>query len=330
MQPPKVSVLIPTYEYARYLSQAIESVLDQSYTDFELIISDDASSDGSADIIRRYAQQDRRIRFELQSSNLGMVANWNWCLREARGQYIKYLFGDDYLCNSNAIKRLVEMMEQKADVRLAASARRLVDMECAPVGLWNHIGAEGVYDGADVIAQTLHRYGNLIGEPSAVMFRRADANRGFDASFRQIVDWEFWLHLLQDGSFAYTDEPLCAFRRHPQQKTEINRLCDGAMAENARLLETYACYLVLTPEDRQRAFNRLYQLSKKLHPDRPDIEWLKILRGSLGKTYYSYWIRRKAAQPFINVRRFWKKHVTHTFQAENSVRERTISPHRDS
>jgi glycosyltransferase involved in cell wall biosynthesis len=330
MQPPTVSVLIPTYQYAHYLPQAIESVLDQSFTDFELIISDDDSSDASADVIRRYAQQDRRIRFVLQSPNLGMVTNWNWCLRQARGLYIKYVLGDDYLCDRNAIKRLIEMMEQEADIRLAASARRIVDMESAPVGLWNHIGPEGVYDGTDVITQTLHRYGNLIGEPSAVMFRRADAGRGFDPSFKQIVDWEFWLYLLQGGSFAYTDEPLCAFRQHPQQQTEINRLSEGTMAENPRLLRIYSRYLVSTSADRRRAFDRLYRLRKVPHADLQDIEWLRILRDSLGKTYYLYWLRRKAMQPFVNARRFWRKHVVHTFKPEASGFHRAISPRRES
>ena len=328
MQPPTVSVLIPTYQYAHYLPQAIESVLDQSFTDFELIISDDDSSDASADVIRRYAQQDRRIRFVLQSPNLGMVANWNWCLRQARGRYIKYVFGDDYLCDRNAIKRLIEMMEQKPDIRLAASARRIVDMESAPVGLWNHIGREGVYDGTDVIAQTLHRYGNLIGEPSAVMFRRADASRGFDPSFKQVVDWEFWLNLLQGGSFAYTDEPLCAFRQHSRQQSEINRLSQGATAENARLLRSYIRYLVLTPADRQHVFNRLYQLRKKPRSYRENIEWLKVLQDSLGTTYYWYWLRRKALQPFVNVHRFWRKHVMQIPIPE--AVHRTISPHQKS
>lgn len=328
MQSPTVSVLIPTFQYARYLPQAIESVLDQSFTDFELIISDDDSSDDSADLIQRYAQQDRRIRFAVQSPNLGMVANWNWCLRQARGRYIKYVFGDDYLCNRNAIKRLVGMMELNADIRLAASARRVVDTESAPIDLWNHIGAEGIYLGTDVITQTLHRYGNLIGEPSAVMFRRTDASRGFDSSFKQIVDWEFWLYLLQRGRFAYTDEPLCAFRQHPQQQTEINRLSQGTMAENPRLLRIYMPYLVLTAADRQRVFDRLYQLRNVAHADLQDIEWLRILRDSLGKMYYLYWLRRKAIQPFMNARRFWRKHVMRAPMPAPG--HRTISPHQQS
>jgi len=71
--PPKVSVLVPTYNYARFLPEAIESILAQEFTDYELIVSDDASTDDSADIIRPYAARDSRIRAEFHPANLGMV-----------------------------------------------------------------------------------------------------------------------------------------------------------------------------------------------------------------------------------------------------------------
>src|SRR3974377_931912 len=102
MTSPKVSVLVPTYNYARYLPEAIESVLEQDFQDFEVLISDDCSTDGSAEVIARYAAKDSRIRFKIHPANLGMVENWNWCLSEARGDYIKFLFGDDRLAGREA------------------------------------------------------------------------------------------------------------------------------------------------------------------------------------------------------------------------------------
>src|ERR1017187_7004523 len=95
MTPPKVSVLIPNYNHARYLPAAIESVLQQDFRDFELLISDDCSNDGSAGIIASYAAKDSRIRFQIHPANLGMVRNWNWCLAQARGEYMKFLLADD-------------------------------------------------------------------------------------------------------------------------------------------------------------------------------------------------------------------------------------------
>ena len=100
---PKVSVLIPTFRYARFLPAAVDSVLAQEFRDFELLISDDASGDGSAEIIRSYAARDPRIRFHIHPGNIGMVSNWNWCLGEARGDHVKFLFGDDCLVSRLAL-----------------------------------------------------------------------------------------------------------------------------------------------------------------------------------------------------------------------------------
>src|ERR1035441_7330528 len=103
---PRISVLIPTYNYARYLPEAIESVLEQDLRDLEVLISDDGSTDGSAEVIACYAAKDSRIRFQIHPANLGMVQNWNWCLSAARGEYIKFLFGDDKLASRQALRKL--------------------------------------------------------------------------------------------------------------------------------------------------------------------------------------------------------------------------------
>jgi glycosyltransferase involved in cell wall biosynthesis len=90
-KPPKVSVLIPTYNYARYLSQTIESVLAQNFDDMEILIVDDCSRDNTMEILEKYRRLDDRIRVFLNTSNLGMVNNWNRAL-SGRGSY-QYLFG---------------------------------------------------------------------------------------------------------------------------------------------------------------------------------------------------------------------------------------------
>ena len=83
MNRPKISVLIPTYNYARFLPEAIESVLTQECRDFELLIVDDCSADNTAAIVLPFCARDERVRFSVNSANLGMVNNWNHCLQEA-------------------------------------------------------------------------------------------------------------------------------------------------------------------------------------------------------------------------------------------------------
>lgn len=89
MTGPMVSVCIPVFNGARFISAAIESVLSQSYADYELLIIDNSSTDGTVGIARSAAGRDRRIRLLVNESNLGMVENWNRCLAEARGEFIR-------------------------------------------------------------------------------------------------------------------------------------------------------------------------------------------------------------------------------------------------
>jgi glycosyltransferase involved in cell wall biosynthesis len=218
---PRISVLIPTFNYGRYLPEAIESVLAQDCRDCEILISDDASTDDSAAVLQRYAACDPRVRVVLQPANLGMVANWNWCLRQARGLYVKFLFGDDVLAAPDALSTLVALLDANPGARLATAARLLLDENSRVTGEWAHLRL-GVQAGPAVIARCLRTRRNLIGEPSAVLFRRSDAARGFDPAFRQLVDLELWCHLLLDGDVVATPAPLAGFRRHGRQQTAVN------------------------------------------------------------------------------------------------------------
>ncbi len=219
---PKVSICMPTYNFAQYLPEAIESVLKQSYGDYEFLIIDDCSHDDSAEVIRKYAQNDRRIIFSINDHNRGMVDNWNLCLESARGEYIKFLFGDDALFSDNALERMVSVLDAHKEVSLVASARYVIDDQSNIIEIWREYRAKVGYPGAKIIRDCLIEQKNKIGEPSAVMFRKKHAGRGFDARYRQAVDLEMWLHILEQGNFAYIDEPLCSFRRHAKQQTNVN------------------------------------------------------------------------------------------------------------
>jgi hypothetical protein len=269
---PKVSVLIPTFNYARFLPEAIESVLAQDFADCEILISDDASVDGSAHVIRHYAARDARIRFQLQERNLGMVSHWNWCLGQARGEYVKFLFGDDRLDSPAALGRQAALLDAEPGAVMAASARLIIDQDSTPREIWDELGPAGRKGGADLIARCIWRDRNLIGEPSAVMFRRAAGQRGFDPVWRQLVDQEMWFHLLAQGDLVYDPEPLCAFRLHAAQQTAVN--C-GSHVSSAETLLLLARYL-----DRVAATRRL----------RPDS--LAVRRLLFRSIYYS----RKNAQ----------------------------------
>ena len=312
---PKISVLVPTYNYARFLPEAIESVLAQDFTDYELIVSDDASTDGSADIIRRYAARDPRIRAEFHPANLGMVPNWNWCLQQARGEYVKYLFGDDLLCSPQALGRLAALLDADPRIVLAASARRIVDEHSRPVDVWNDFREAGRRTGAAVIGRCLEENYNLVGEPSAVMFRRVAASRGFDPQWHQLVDLEMWLHLLLQGDFAYDPEPLCGFRRHEQQQTVVNRRArigpDDHLQLAVRHLDRFLTGANRRPGtygERRALFRCLHYHRKHSTPTPENDAARALLLGRLSRPWYFIcWVQHRLAKPFSNLGRFGRR-----------------------
>ena len=239
MSAPAVSVLIPSYNYARYLPETIESVLAQTLGDFELVIFDDRSSDSSIEVLERYARRDERIRFRSNERNLGMVENWNACLSAARGKYVKFLHADDKLTRPTALERLVALLEKHPSASLAASGREIIDENSRRVRVKGFAGRRLTVPGAEAIARTVGTGSNLIGEPSCVLFRRADAERGFDARYRQLVDLEMWFHLLRSGDLAFTPACLCAFRRHDRQQSSVNRTSGAHGDEFSELVAAY-------------------------------------------------------------------------------------------
>lgn len=298
MTTPRVSVLIPTYRYARYLAEAVDSILAQDFGDFELIISDDCSGDGSREIMETYAASDPRIRIHIHAANIGMVQNWNWCLSQARGDFVKYVFGDDRLARPDALISMVTLLVMNPDAALVASARELMDEHSKPVGRMDTFGARGLHSAAGTMLRCLAE-GNIIGEPTSVMFRRASAARGFSLAYEQLVDLEMWLHLLEHGAIVYTAEPLCAFRKHPLQQTEANRKKLTDKNEYLRLVLDYGRSPLLGARDvRKIEFHRLYESRKFLHDKAVAAVRPQLMRRFGRSAYCARWLLRKLANPF--------------------------------
>jgi len=235
---PKVSVCIPTYNYADYLPAAVDSVLNQDFRDFELIIIDDRSSDNTVDVVQKYLT-DERVSFEVNERNLGLAGNWNRCLSRARGEYIKFVFADDLLASTEALGRMVSILDSDPSVSLLACARNIIDADSRLVRVMREFKKGFTDSGTEIIHLCLIRQANLIGEPTVVLFRRADSVRGFDASYDQLIDLEMWFHLLEKGRFSFIDEPLASFRVHSRQKTAENARNLIHFDEFFRILEDY-------------------------------------------------------------------------------------------
>ncbi|MFK4874781.1 glycosyltransferase [Novosphingobium sp. ZW T3_23] len=212
MPKPAISVAMSVNNGERFLPLAIESVLAQSFTDFELLIVDDGSSDGSAEIIRRYAASDARIR-PIIRENRGLIASLNELLVEAQAPLVARMDADD-ICRPERFARQVEFLMQKPDYGV--------------VGTWSEdIGEHGealVRSGADhplthedMIA-AIENGEQLICHP-AVMFRREVvlAVGGYHAAFRHCEDLDLWLRLSSVTRMGNIPERLLRYRRYPDQ-----------------------------------------------------------------------------------------------------------------
>jgi len=231
---PRVSILIPCYQQARFLPEALDSVLHQDFQDLEVIASDDASSDNTFSILQDYAARDIRIRIFRQSTNLGMVENWNFCLRQAQGEAVKLMGGDDRLDRSDCLSRQWHRL-QAPRVALAASARNVIDESSSNIEALINLPF-GVFSQDEIIPKMLEHQDNLIGEPVCCLFRRTHATRGFHPDYLQNTDIEMWFHILRFGGLAYDAEPLVAFRRHPDQNTNIHNKSGLSLEEHRFLM----------------------------------------------------------------------------------------------
>lgn len=210
---PQISVCIPAFDHEPYIDAAIRSVLDQTFEDFELIIVDDCSRDGTRDRIRAY--DDPRIRFIENDRNLGLAGNWNKALGEARGRWIKILPGDDllYPCCLERQKAAFED-SPSVEIALVSCDREVIDERDRKILRRAFPGGGRVISGQEAVRLCIRAGTNLIGEPAAVLMRADLVVRtgAFNPENIYLIDLDYWSRLLRNGALAAIGEPLCAFR----------------------------------------------------------------------------------------------------------------------
>ena len=209
---PSVSVCIPVYRGEQFLAETIRSVLDQTYRDFELVILDNASPDGSGRIARSFG--DRRIRIETNATALPQPENWREAVRLCRGPLIKLVCADDLL-HPRCLEYQVGPMEADPGLAVVAGRRHMIDERSRVLvprrGL---TGLTGVRSSVEVARHVVRNGANPIGEPGGVLFRREHyfAVGGWRPERRFVMDLDLWIRLLQYGEFLGLPETLAAFR----------------------------------------------------------------------------------------------------------------------
>jgi glycosyltransferase involved in cell wall biosynthesis len=235
---PSVSICIPTFNHGQFIEQSLGSAMAQTFCDTEIIVLDNASQDNTEKIVAAAALRDSRIRYVRHPRNIGLIGNLNACIEMARGTYVKLLCADDSL-QPDCVSRLVEPFERDSGVKLAGCARAVTDENLRTLRVARARSDFEVVAG-DTMIEECFFFGNRIGEPTAVMFRRSDSLEGFSDSYRQLPDLEMWFRLLRGGNFAAIPDALCKVRSHPQQATWSNDQSGRIIEDRRRLFREYA------------------------------------------------------------------------------------------
>jgi glycosyltransferase involved in cell wall biosynthesis len=210
---PAVSVLIKSYNHAPYIAQTIESVLSQSFQDFEILVTDDASTDGTPDVVRRLT--DPRIAFEVHPVNMGVSLAMRSVLARARGDYVAILNSDDFALPGRLERQVAHLDEHPRDAGVFTAARE-VDEEGRPLRAPSSFDAPLAWPDHGR-ARWLRRFffeGNCLCAPSA-MFRR-DVLRQIgphDPRLTNLQDLDLWVRLTSRHEIGFIPEPLTAFRK---------------------------------------------------------------------------------------------------------------------
>lgn len=234
---PKLSVCIPTYNSAGYLSQAIESVLRQDYRDFEIVIADDASTDRTPELCRSII--DSRIRYIRYEQNAGQAGNFNRCFKEAKGELLTLLSADDFFLPGLLAER-VARLDRHPEVGFAVGALQVIDQEGAVLSSASQWPEDRFFERGEFLETLL--FGAAVNTLSLV-FRRECLDRVglFNTSLTWGHDWEWILRLAAEYPSFYVSEPLAAYRVHDASGTaeQLNAAKNGYQ-ERRILQETFA------------------------------------------------------------------------------------------
>jgi len=209
----KVSVLMPVYNGEKYIARAIDSVLSQSFRDFELLVIDDGSSDKSAEIVSSYS--DKRVRYVANPTNLGLAGARNRAIEVSNGDYLAWLDCDDISLPDRLLKQ-VALLDAHPNLGLCGTWVRTLGLESEQV--WHYPSDPGFVRGRMLFDDPV--------ATSSAMVRRSclDADElRFDTRFPPAEDYDLWERISRTNGVCNIPEVLTLYRIHPDQISTIKR-----------------------------------------------------------------------------------------------------------
>ena len=217
MNVPAVSVILPAHNCDKYIAKAIESVLHQTFTDFEFIIINDGSTDRTGEIIRSFS--DSRILYQFNNTKMGLVFNLNKGIDLARGKYIARMDGDDIAARVRFEKQL-NYLDKNKNVDLLATVVSLIDENDAPLGTWKS-------DERNSSEKDIRKYlpkDNCIAHPTVMGKIEAFKKYRYNPKQSQSEDYDLWLRMISGGMVIHKlAEPLLQHRILSTSFTRSNK-----------------------------------------------------------------------------------------------------------
>ena len=208
MNPPLVSVMMPVYNVGRYVGKAVESILNQTFEDFEFLIVNDGSTDGSLEILREYAARDRRIRLSSRG-NIGLAGSRDELLKAAQGELAACMDADD-ISSPDRLEKQVAYLREHPECSLVGSRVTIIDPDGEPLQV---MGEHLEHEAID--RSLMNAEGQSIYNPS-VMYRRHLALQvgGYRQEYDYMEDLDLFLRMAEVGRLANLPQPLLQYREH--------------------------------------------------------------------------------------------------------------------
>lgn len=294
---PLVSVIIPNYNHKKFLKQRIESVLSQKFTNFEVILLDDCSTDNSQKFLLSYKDNPRISYILLSSKNSGSpFFQWEKGIRLAKGKYIWIAESDDY-ASPDFLSTTIAQMELHPDAQLCITGSHVIDGNNNPVQTdefdhWEEDGKGYLFKSDNyLISHILEK--NTVYNASMVLFRKAGCISNISPRYREMHycgDWLFWVEQIRKGNIIEVHQKLNYFRKHGNNTT-LRGIHEGnALGEVAVIKNLFYTQIIQDPkvilQDKYRFYRAVKKFPIPLHKRR---KVLKSLAKEGDITYWQYW-----------------------------------------
>jgi len=228
---PKISIITPSYNQAQFLEQTIKSVVDQGYPHLEYFIFDGGSTDGSVDIIKKYAKQYPKIIHWVSKKDKGQVDALNQGLKKATGDIVAYINSDDYYL-PHTFLTVVDYFQRHPQKQWLAGGCQISDKRLVWSFTIKHLVPYGRF-------RFVHHLFDWLNQPAVFLKKDlVDQVGEFDPQYHQAFDYDYWLRCLrQAGLPGRLNQDLAVFRIHPQAKGSTN--FDNQFKESYKIAQKY-------------------------------------------------------------------------------------------